>query len=61
MIFRRFVISLAIRLMLTGVAMAMFVWLLVRPGYHSSMVLAAAALILLIIELWRYVNRTNRE
>jgi nitrogen fixation/metabolism regulation signal transduction histidine kinase len=47
--------------MLTGVAMAMFVWLLVRPGYHSSMVLAAAALILLIIELWRYVNRTNRE
>ena len=61
MIFRRFVVSLAVRLVLTGLAMAIFVWLLLTPGYHSSMVLAAGALILLIVELWRYVNRTNRE
>ena len=61
MIFRRFVVSLAVRLVLTCVAMAIFVWLLVLPGYHSSMVLAASVLILLIVELWRYVNRTNRE
>jgi hypothetical protein len=61
MIFRRFVISLAARLVLTGVAMAIFVWLLLEPGYHSAMVLAASALILLSVELWRYVNRTNRE
>jgi nitrogen fixation/metabolism regulation signal transduction histidine kinase len=61
MIFRRFVISLALRLVITGVAMAIFVWLLLIPGYHSSMLLTAGALILLIVELWRYVNRTNRE
>ena len=61
MIFRRFIVSLAIRLVLTGLAMAVFVWLLVVPGYHSAMVLAGGALALLIAELWRYVNRTNRE
>ena len=61
MIFRRFIVSLAIRLVLTGLAMAAFVWLLVLPGYHSAMVLAGGALALLIAELWRYVNRTNRE
>jgi len=61
MIFRRFVISLAIRLVLTGVAMAIVVWLLLIPGYHSSLVLAAGALVLLIVDLWRYINRTNRE
>jgi two-component system nitrogen regulation sensor histidine kinase NtrY len=61
MIFRRFVISLAIRLVLTGLAMATFVWLLLLPGYHSAMMLAAGALILLIADLWRYVSRTNRE
>lgn len=61
MIFRRFVFALAMRLVLTGLAMAAFVWLLLLPGYHSSMALAAAALALLIAELWRYVSRTNRE
>ena len=61
MIFRRFVVSLAVRLLLAGLAMAAFVWLLVLPGYHSTMTLAGGALVLLIAELWRYVSRTNRE
>ena len=47
MIFRRFIVSLAIRLVLTGLAMAAFVWLLVVPGYHSTMVLAGGALVFL--------------
>lgn len=61
MIFRRFVISLAVRLVIAGLAMAAFVWLLVLPGYHSSMLLAGAAMALAIAEVWRYASRTNRE
>jgi len=61
MIFRRFVIALVLRLVLAGLAMTAFVWLLLLPGYHSSMALVGSALVLLIAELWRYVSRTNRE
>jgi nitrogen fixation/metabolism regulation signal transduction histidine kinase len=61
MIFRRFVVSLAVRLVLAGLAMAAFVWLLILPGYHSAMALTGGVMALLIAELWRYVSRTNRE
>jgi nitrogen fixation/metabolism regulation signal transduction histidine kinase len=61
MIFRRFVIALALRVVLAGLAMTAFVWLLLLPGYHSSMALVGSALVLLVAELWRYVSRTNRE
>jgi nitrogen fixation/metabolism regulation signal transduction histidine kinase len=61
MIFRRFVISLAVRLVVAGIAMAAFVWLLILPGYHSSMLLAGGAMALSIGEVWRYASRTNRE
>jgi len=61
MIFRRFVIALALRLVLTGVAMTGFVRLLLLPGYHSAMTLAGSALAVLTAGLWRYVSRTNRE
>jgi len=61
MIFRRFVVALIVRLAITGVAMAAVIWLLLLPGYHSATVIAAAALALLVAELWRYVSRTNRE
>jgi nitrogen fixation/metabolism regulation signal transduction histidine kinase len=61
MIFRRFVVALILRLVLTGVALTAFVWLLLLPGYHSAMALAGSALALLVVELWRYVSRTNRN
>lgn len=61
MIFRRFVVALFVRLVITGVTMAAFIWLFILPGYHSSMLLVGAALALLVAELWRYVSRTNRE
>jgi len=41
--------------------MTLVVWLLLIPGYHVSMAIAAAVLVLLVVELWRYVSRTNRE
>jgi two-component system nitrogen regulation sensor histidine kinase NtrY len=61
MIFKRFVVMLALRLVLTGVTMAGFVWLLILPGYHSLSALIGVALAALVAELWRFVSRTNRE
>lgn len=61
MIFRRFVVALTARMVLAGAAMALVVWLLLIPGYHISMAIAAALLVFIVAELWRYVSRTNRE
>ncbi|MEJ2297466.1 MAG: PAS domain-containing protein, partial [Woeseiaceae bacterium] len=61
MIFRHFVVMLAVRLVLTGTTMAAFVWLLITPGFHSMSVLVGLALVALVAELWRFVSRTNRE
>ena len=61
MIFRRFVVALIARVVVAGAAMVLAVWLLLIPGYHISMVIAATVLALLVAELWRYVSRTNRE
>lgn len=61
MVFRRFVVLLAARLALVGLAMALVIWLLLKPGYHSATLLAGIVLALMISELWRFVSRTNRE
>ncbi len=61
MVFRRFVVLLIVRLALVGLAMALVIWLLLQPGYHSSTLLAGIVLALVITELWRFVSRTNRE
>jgi nitrogen fixation/metabolism regulation signal transduction histidine kinase len=61
MVFRFFVVALIVRLALVGAAMAVVLWLLLQPGYHSATLLSAIVLALLVAELWRYVSRTNRE
>ena len=61
MVFKRFVVLLVGRLVLVGLAMTLVVWLLLRPGYHSSTLLAGILLALTITGLWRFVSRTNRE
>ena len=61
MIFRRFVVMLIVRLAVTGIAMAGFIWLLLKPGFHGATVLLGLALLALAAELWRFVSRTNRE
>lgn len=61
MVFRRFTLFLAVRVVLLGAAIAATVWLLQQPGYHSATILAATALALFAAELWRFVSRTNRE
>jgi two-component system nitrogen regulation sensor histidine kinase NtrY len=61
MVFRHFVVSLILRLVVVGLVMALVVWLVLLPGYHSATLLSAIVLALLIAELWRFVSRTNRE
>jgi two-component system nitrogen regulation sensor histidine kinase NtrY len=61
MIFRRFTVLLIIRLSLIGVVMATLVWLAIKPGFHGATLLAIAALLSLIAELWKFVSKTNRE
>jgi nitrogen fixation/metabolism regulation signal transduction histidine kinase len=61
MVFKNFVVMLIVRLALVGVAMALAVWLLLRPGFHSAFLLSATVLLILVAELWHFVSRTNRE
>ena len=61
MIFKRFTVLLVIRLVLVGIAMTAVIWLLLRPGFYSSTLIAGAVLLSLIAELWRFVSKMNRE
>ena len=61
MIFSRFLLFLAVRLVFVGLAMALSLWLWLLPGLHSATVLALILLSVLVAGLWRYVSRTNRE
>jgi len=61
MVYRRFSVFLAIRLVIVGLAISVLVWLLLQPGYYSATILAAAVLVITAAELWWFVGRTNRE
>ena len=61
MVYRRFSFMLALRLGVVGITLAALVWLWLRPGHHSATIIAAALLVIVTTELWRFVSRTNRE
>ena len=61
MVSRHFVAALILRLVVVGMVMAVVIWLLLEPGYHSATLLTAIVLALLVAELWHFVSRTNRE
>jgi nitrogen fixation/metabolism regulation signal transduction histidine kinase len=50
-----------LRLAVVGLLMAAAAWLFLLPGYHGMTAVVSAVLVLAIAELWRFVNRTNRE
>jgi nitrogen fixation/metabolism regulation signal transduction histidine kinase len=61
MVFKRYLVMLVARLALVGLAMTLVVWLLLKPGFHSSTLLSSIVLLILVGDLWRFVSRTNRE
>lgn len=61
MVYRRFSVFLAIRLLFIGAAIIIALWLLLEPGLHSGTILAVAVVAILATELWRFISRTNRD
>jgi nitrogen fixation/metabolism regulation signal transduction histidine kinase len=61
MVYRRFSVFLAIRLILVGGAIVAALWLLLQPGLHSGTIIAVAIVAILSAELWWFITRTNRD
>jgi len=61
MAYRQFSVLLATRVIFVGLALLAVVWLVLRQEYIGVTVLAISVLVLSVFELWRYINRTNKE
>jgi two-component system nitrogen regulation sensor histidine kinase NtrY len=61
MAFKRFNAGLGIRLVLVGVAMALILRLATRGDNPVGTAIVVSIFLMLVVELWRYVSRTNRE
>ena len=61
MVYRRFSVFLAIRLIVIGAAIVAALWLLLQPGLHSGTIIAIAVVAMLSAELWWFIGRTNRD
>jgi nitrogen fixation/metabolism regulation signal transduction histidine kinase len=61
MIFRRYSLALALRLIVIGLAIAAFAFLVLQPGLHSATLLAGGIVAIAAAELWWFIGRTNRE
>jgi two-component system nitrogen regulation sensor histidine kinase NtrY len=61
MVYKRFSLFLAIRLVVIGAAIAAALWLMLQPGLHSATLLALGVVTILAAELWWFISRTNRE
>jgi nitrogen fixation/metabolism regulation signal transduction histidine kinase len=61
MIYRRYSLFLAIRLVVLGIAISASLWLMLRPGMHSATIIAVGIVVIAAAELWWFVGRTNRE
>lgn len=61
MVYRRFSLLLALRLVILGVAISASLWLLLQPGLHSATLIAIGIVAISAAELWRFISRTNRE
>ena len=61
MAYRQFSVLLAARLVIVGAAMTLLIWLLLKPGYAGSTLVAGVIFVGTVAELWRHVYRTNKE
>lgn len=61
MVYKRFSLLLAIRLVVIGLAIAGTLWLFLQPGLHSATLIALTIVVISAAELWWFINRTNRE
>ena len=61
MISRRFTTGLALRLIILGGALAATIWIVLRGGHIVGASVSFVIFLLITVELWLYVSRTNRE
>jgi len=61
MVYRRFSVFLAIRLIIIGAGITASLWLMLQPGLHSATILAIGFVAITTAELWWFISRTNRE
>ena len=61
MVYRRFSLLLAIRLIILGIAIAAALFLMLQPGLHSATLLTLGVVAIAAAELWWFISRTNRE
>jgi len=61
MVYRRYSLFLALRLATLCAALGATLWLVLQPGLHSATFIAAGIATMAALELWRFINRTNRE
>lgn len=61
MVFKRYWLQLAGRLLIALLAMFAFVLFAIQPGFHSLTVIAFSIFALSVLFIWRHVNRTNKE
>jgi nitrogen fixation/metabolism regulation signal transduction histidine kinase len=61
MVYKRFSLFLAIRLVIVSLAIGAALWLMLQPGLHSATLLALGIVAITAAELWWFISRTNRE
>jgi len=61
MVYRKFRIQVVIRVLLIGVFMAAFVFAVHQSNWYIASVISALLVLLMVISLIRYVERTNRD
>ena len=61
MVFRRYWVQMASRLLVAVFAMFAVIWFAIQPGYHSMTVIALSIFALSVLVVWVHVNRTNKE
>jgi two-component system nitrogen regulation sensor histidine kinase NtrY len=61
MVFRRYGLQMAGRLLIAMLAMFALVWFAIQPGFHSMTVIAFSIFALSVLVIWHHVNRTNKE
>ena len=61
MVFKRYRVQMAGRLLIALLAMFAVVWFAIQPGFHGMTLIALSVFALSVLVIWHHINRTNKE
>ena len=61
MVFKRYRMQLASKLLIALLAMFAVVWFAIQPGFHGMTLIAVSVFALSVLVIWHHINRTNKE